>query len=170
MHRHPRTPGGPVGGHQGVPSGPGALGGRPLALWLIGQPGIPKFGSCLALAPVADLLLAERLGLDADAVEAFLGDAPLNRPDLDPRRLPAPRVPVTVVHGRRDSLVPIAVSRSFCRKGVRLVEVPDCAHYELIDPASNAWPVVSDELARLADAAPDPDPTNVTADPRWGIE
>ena len=43
----------------------------------------------LALAPVADLRRGQELGLDGDAVTAFLGTDAEARPDLDPARLPA---------------------------------------------------------------------------------
>ena len=68
----------------------------------------------LALAPLADLAMADRLGLDGGAVREFLGRPAVDCPDLDPVALPAPAVPVTVIHGARDTLVPLAISESYC--------------------------------------------------------
>ena len=62
----------------------------------------------VALAPVADLVLAQDLALDGDAVRAFLGGDAHDRPDLDPARMPAPAARVAVVHGRDDGIVPPA--------------------------------------------------------------
>jgi acetyl esterase/lipase len=103
--------------------------------------------TCLALAPVADLALAERLDLDGGAVVDFLGQAAAQRPDLDPAGLEPPLRQVTVVHGASDSVVPAAVAESFCdRTRARLVLLPDTGHFELIDPLSAAWPAVLSEV------------------------
>ena len=105
---------------------------------------------CLALAPVADLREADRLDLDGGAVRAFLGEPGHARADLDPMRLPPPAVPVTVIHGDRDSLVPVDLARRYCaRSGSRLVELPGTGHFEVIDPLSTAWPVILAELTAL---------------------
>lgn len=101
----------------------------------------------VALAPVADLLLAQELALDGDAVPAFLGDDARNRPDLDPARLPAPAARVAVVHGRDDGIVPVAVSESYCRQQPTADFVAvDGGHFGLIDPRSAAWPRVLEAL------------------------
>jgi acetyl esterase/lipase len=96
----------------------------------------------LALAPVADLGLADELRLDGDAVRAFLGGEPGSRPDMDPAKAPAPGATVTILHGDRDSLVPLSVSQSYCSAvphGATLVVLPGIGHFELIDPRSGAF-------------------------------
>jgi acetyl esterase/lipase len=105
----------------------------------------------VALAPVADLVLAQDLALDCDAVRAFLGGDARDRPDLDPARLPAPPARIAVVHGRDDGIVPPAVSESYCRHQptAELIEV-DGGHYALIDPRSAAWPAVLGALERVS--------------------
>jgi acetyl esterase/lipase len=97
----------------------------------------------VALAPVADLLLAQDLGLGGDAVRAFLGGDARDRSDLDPARMPAPTARTAVVQGRDDAIVPPAVSASYCRQqpSAELIEV-DGGHFGLIDPVSAAWPAV----------------------------
>jgi pimeloyl-ACP methyl ester carboxylesterase len=101
----------------------------------------------LALAPVADLRLAQALRLDGDAVPAFLGADAAARPDLDPARLPAPGGAVRIVHGTGDDVVPVEVSESYLRNHPAAVLTRvDCGHFALIDPRSTAWPVVLDAL------------------------
>ena len=105
----------------------------------------------VALAPVADLVLAEELDLDGGAVRDFLGGSAQSRPDLDPNRSAGPGVPVTVLHGTDDDRVPLAVSESYAagRPGVRLVSLPGADHFALIDPQSAVWPILLDELGKL---------------------
>jgi acetyl esterase/lipase len=141
-----------VAGRPGALLAVGHSAGGHLVLWLAAQPA-PGVAGCLALAPVADLRLAERLGLDDGAVPDFLGCPAADRPDLDPARLPPPAVPVVIVHGVRDSIVPISLSLSYGRSATRLLELPSCAHFELIDPGSGAWPAVIGEVAAAAAAA-----------------
>lgn len=115
----------------------------------VGLP-FPELAGVVALAPVADLTLAEELALDGDAVRAFLGRSAADRPDLDPARQPAPATAVTLVHGTDDAVVPLAVSRSYAaaHPASRLVEV-DGGHFVVIDPRSTAWPEVLAALAAL---------------------
>lgn len=119
--------------------------GGHLALWAAVTLGL----KALALAPVADLTMAEELDLDGGAVKAFLGTTAAQRPDLDPIRLPDPQA--VLIHGELDSVVPIGLSHAYvkARPSSRLVELPGTAHFELIDPRGNAWPVVIQELQRL---------------------
>ena len=104
----------------------------------------------LALAPVADLSLAEALRLDTDAVRAFLGGPADGRADLDPVRSPTPPGAVRIVHGAGDGVVPVLLSESYRRRhpAASLTRVP-AGHFALIDPAGDAWPTVVDELAAL---------------------
>lgn len=103
----------------------------------------------VALAPVADLVLAEQLELDDGAVRDFLGGPASARPDLDPNRFAVPGVPVTVLHGTDDDRVPLAVSESYAAgHDVRLVPLPGVDHFAPIDPESAVWPVLLEEVAR----------------------
>lgn len=110
----------------------------------------PAVGACLALAPVSDLALAEQLDLDDGAARAYLGGPAADRPDLDPSVLRVPPVPVTVLHGTADTLVPPEMSVRFAERGVRHVPLPDADHFALIDPHSAAWPAVIAELDAFA--------------------
>jgi acetyl esterase/lipase len=105
----------------------------------------------VALAPVADLVLAQDLALDGDAVRAFLGGDARDRPDLDPARMPAPTARTALVHGRHDDIVPLSVGESYCRQqpAAELIEV-DGGHFGLIDPRSATWPRVLEALDRVS--------------------
>jgi acetyl esterase/lipase len=127
--------------------------GGHLALLAAQPPGSGVLG-VLALAPVADLALADRLGLDDGAVRAFLGRPAVDCPDLDPAALPRPTVPVTVVQGADDTLVPRALADSYCSTGAaRLIVLDGVGHFEPIDPTSDAWPAVIAELSALGRAS-----------------
>jgi acetyl esterase/lipase len=104
----------------------------------------------LALAPVADLCLAEALGLDTDAVAAFLGEPAAGRADLDPVRSRPPSAAVRILHGSGDGIVPALLSASYRRRhrASVLTRLP-AGHFALIDPAGDVWPAVLDELAAL---------------------
>jgi pimeloyl-ACP methyl ester carboxylesterase len=108
-------------------------------------------GGVLALAPLADLQLAERLNLGEGAVGLFLGASAQSRTDLDPAVLRDPKAPVTIVHGAADDTVPVSVSRSYgaAHAQARLVQLPGAGHFALIDPLSVAWLQVQAELRHL---------------------
>ena len=126
--------------------------GGHLALWVAAARPRPTLAGVLALAPAADLVLADALNLGAGATRLFLGVDPQTRADADPRRLASPSVPVTIVHGDRDDTVPIGVAESYveAHRATRLVAVGGAGHYGPIDPLSSTWPIVLDELAALS--------------------
>lgn len=125
--------------------------GGHLVLWLAGDPDLTV--TAVALAPVADLVLAQDLDLGSGAVPAFLGSGAEERPDLDPTRRPTPRMGVVVIHGSDDDIVPLSVGSSYVNTMApiaRLVSLPGCGHFEPIDPTGSAWAVLVGELDRLS--------------------
>ena len=124
--------------------------GGHLALWAAATLNPVRLRGTVALAPVADLLLADRLGLDDGAVQDFVGSGVRN--DLDPVHLPAPIMPVSMVHGTADGRVPITVAESYltAHPTARLVRVEGAGHYEVIDPLTEAWHLVTAELTRFS--------------------
>ncbi len=115
----------------------------------------PAMSGTLALAPVADLLLAHELGVGNGAVLRFLGCEPVSRPDIDPRQMPGPGTATTLVHGVEDAIVPLIVGESYAtaHPQVRWVPVAAAGHFALIDPLAPAWRTVMAELVTLASKA-----------------
>lgn len=142
-----------ISGHDGRVLVMGHSAGGHLALCAASERPIPQLHAALALAPVADLQLAHALNLGGGAALAFLGEEPGQRPDLDPRQMPSPAMPTTIVHGDADEIVPLSLSESYAaaHPQVRLVKLRAAGHFALIDPLSDAWPAVVGELERLGD-------------------
>lgn len=115
----------------------------------------PSLRGVLGLAPAADLVLAQRLGLGRNAVSDFLGGDAHAHPELDPRQLPAPEVATLLLHGDADTVVPLEVSESYAstHRSVELQRLPGHGHFGLIDPLSAAWPAVVRALQQLGTAA-----------------
>ena len=128
--------------------------GGHLALWVAAARPQPSLAGVLALAPAADLRLADALNLGSGATRLFLGIDPAMRADVDPRRLASPAVPVAIVHGDRDDTVPIEVGRSYAdaHRATTLVAVEDAGHYGPIDPLTSTFAIVLDELGALSRA------------------
>lgn len=137
--------------HNGEVVAIGHSAGGHLALLAAARP-TPKLRGVLALAPLADLRLAQELALSNGAVEAFLGADAVARADLDPLRLPSPKVATTILHGEDDATVPLAIAQSYLNLHPRVhgIVLADGGHYAGIDPLSHAWPVVLAEVERLA--------------------
>ncbi|MEJ6006932.1 alpha/beta hydrolase [Paucibacter sp. AS339] len=129
--------------------------GGHLALWAAATAALSAqtpLRGVVALAPAADLRLAHALKLGGGAVQNFLGTEPEAQPELDPMRLPAPRVAVTIVQGSDDDQVPPAVAQSYCEAfpNTRLMSVPGAGHFSLIDPLQAAWTSVVEALSQLS--------------------
>lgn len=101
----------------------------------------------IALAPVADLSAAIALDLDQGAAQSFLGEVPAE--EHCPVAQPSPLVPVVIMHGDRDELVPIELSHMYVRThpATRLHEIPGGTHFALIDPRSDTWPLLLEVIA-----------------------
>jgi acetyl esterase/lipase len=108
----------------------------------------------IALAPLTNLLSAEKLDLDEGAVSDFLGAPASLRSDLDPTRLPVPSVPTTIIHGTLDIRVPISFSHDYVAQkagtNLHFLEFENLGHFELIDPRSEIFTEISRVLTSLA--------------------
>jgi acetyl esterase/lipase len=104
----------------------------------------------ISLAGVVDLKSAFALHLGSDAVADFLDGKPDAVPEhyreADPMELSIPQARQWLVHGAADETVPPQMSRDYVaqkKKGTgeseQLIEIPHAGHYELIDPASEAF-------------------------------
>ncbi|MFD5477123.1 alpha/beta hydrolase [Streptomyces hawaiiensis] len=113
----------------------------------------------VALAPIADLAIADKLDVCGGAARQLLGgDEHFAERQLyaDPALLLPTGIATTLVQGRTDLDVPQAVAESYAEAaakagemvGVTLLE--DVGHFPLIDPAADACAVVVEEIAQLA--------------------
>jgi acetyl esterase/lipase len=140
----------------GAPVLLGHSAGGQLALWAAATLSVrpPGLAGVVVLAPVADLGAGWRLDLDGGAVGALLGGSPAEVPDryaaVDPVRLPAPPVPVIVLHGDADAQVPSSLSEAYGRAtGARVEVLAGVEHFGLVDPRSAAWPRLLEALRKL---------------------
>lgn len=129
----------------GAPVVIGHSAGGQLGLRLASEP--LRLRAVVGLAPVADLRLAYELNLSHGAVAEFLGTTPESEPDRYDEACPSQRespVPRVLVHGSEDEDVPIAISRAFVAVHGEdpvpptLIEIPNAAHMDLIDPETSA--------------------------------
>ncbi|MFC7810506.1 alpha/beta hydrolase [Streptomyces olivaceus] len=113
----------------------------------------------VALAPIADFEVADKLGVCGGAARQLLGSEELfaeRRPYADPALLLPTGIATTLVQGRADVDVPQAVADAYADAAAKAGEVvgvtllEDVGHYPLIDPAADACAVVAEEIAQLA--------------------
>lgn len=144
--------------------------GGTLALWLAargrlpaGAPGgrpVVAVTAAVSQAGVDDLAAAWRDRLGRGAVGGLMGGGPDDVPDryavADPAALLPLGVPLLVVTGGDDDVVPVAQSRTFAAAAraagddVRLQVVPGEGHFAQLDPASGSWRAVRAHLDRVA--------------------
>lgn len=113
----------------------------------------------VALAPIADLAVADKLDVCGGAVRQLLGGEHgfvERQPYADPALLLPTGIATTIVQGRCDADVPQAVAESYADAAAKAGEVvgltllEDVGHFPLIDPAADACAVVAEEIAQLA--------------------
>ncbi|OLZ64369.1 alpha/beta hydrolase [Streptomyces sp. IMTB 2501] len=125
--------------------------------WRTGRPA-PLRG-VVALAPIADFEVAEKLDVCGNASLQLLGGHDTfaeRRPYADPVLLLPTGIATTLVQGRTDLVVPHTVAESYADAAAKAGEVvgltllEDVGHFPLIDPAADACAVVAEEIAQLA--------------------
>ncbi len=113
----------------------------------------------VALAPIADFTVAEKLDVCGGAAGQLLGGDEHfaeRLPHADPALLLPTGIATTLVQGRTDVVVPQAVAESYADAAAKAGEVvgltllEDVGHFPLIDPAADACAVVAEEIAQLA--------------------
>ncbi|GGV20100.1 alpha/beta hydrolase [Streptomyces griseoflavus] len=144
--------------------------GGHLALWAAARHVLPRdcawrtggpasLRGVVALAPIADFEVADKLGVCGGAVRQLLGGDDHfaeRRPYTDPALLLPTGIATTLVQGRTDADVPQAVAESFADAAAKAGEVvgvtllEDVGHFPLIDPGADACAVVAEEIAQLA--------------------
>jgi acetyl esterase/lipase len=143
--------------------------GGHLVTWAAGQPWLPSgregVAGVVSLAGVVDLRAADRMHLGDGAARAFVGSDPASASgaesgawaDADPMTT-QPRVPVRLLWGSEDDVVPAAVGDAYlararaARADVTSQVIPDADHFALIDPASPAFRTVLASVASLVGA------------------
>ncbi|MFB7502713.1 alpha/beta hydrolase [Streptomyces broussonetiae] len=127
------------------------------APWRTGRPA-PLRG-VVALAPIADFEVAEKLDVCGNASLQLLGGQDTfaeRRPYADPVFLLPTGIATALVQGRTDREVPHAVAEAYADAAAKAGEVvgltllEDVGHFPLIDPAADACAVVAEEIAQLA--------------------
>jgi acetyl esterase/lipase len=136
--------------------------GGHLAIWAAGRHrlpvGVPWRTSgpvatgVVGLAAVSDLTACFEHRLGRRAAGKLIGGGPARFPDryaaADPSLLLPVGVPVRLVHGRDDGVVPCEMSLSYARRATAAGDDIACAilpgggHFDVIDPVSSAWPQV----------------------------
>ncbi|GHH55341.1 acetyl esterase/lipase [Streptomyces umbrinus] len=113
----------------------------------------------VALAPIADFTVAEKLDVCSGAACQLLGGEAKfgeRQPYADPALLLPTGIATTLVQGREDVVVPQAVAEAYADAAAKAGEVvgltllEDVGHFPLIDPAADACAVVAEEIAQLA--------------------
>ncbi len=130
--------------------------GGQLALWAatLGQ-----IDAVVALAPVADLVAADRLNLSTGVVRRLLGGdsesrEPRYRAASPMARLPL-GVPQMIVHGRVDENVPHDMAVAYHAAAVDAGDVAvlhdpvDVDHFHVIDPAHGVWRAIDGWLSEF---------------------
>ncbi|WP_329336643.1 alpha/beta hydrolase [Streptomyces sp. NBC_00663] len=125
--------------------------------WRVDRP--PPLRGVVALAPIADFAVAEKLGVCGGAALQLLGGEEhfaSRQSYADPALLLPTGIATTLVQGRTDDVVPQAVADAYADAAAKAGEVvgvtllEDVGHFPLIDPAADACAVVVEELAQLA--------------------
>ncbi len=136
--------------------------GGQLALWLAGRKNLPKTSELyspnplpitgvVALAAISDLK-QYRPNCD-DSVNKLLGGSPEQFAEryqqTSPIELLPLKVPVTLIHGTADPIVPQKLSEEFARMAEKagdratLIALPQTGHFELISPQAKEWKAVA---------------------------
>jgi acetyl esterase/lipase len=141
--------------------------GGHLALWLAtSKRGFPLRG-VVSLGGVADLRRAWELKLSNTVVSDFMGGSPDRYPDRYRAASPIENlpcgVPVRLVHGDDDMVVPIEIAERFLaaarevKEDCHLSRLPGADHFDVIDPRAREWPHVEQVILELLrDDSPDP--------------
>lgn len=119
----------------------------------------PALMRAVSLAGVVDLQRAFELHLSNDAVVEFMGGKPAevaeHYQEADPMQLSIRQARQVLIYGTKDDVVPPDFSRKYAEakrakgENVKLVEIANADHYDVIDPRSEAWKRVEDAVTEL---------------------
>lgn len=136
--------------------------GGHLAVWALSRPdAVLPLAGAVSLAGVLNLRLGAEEAIGRGAVTDFLGGAPAERPEryaaADPIARIDTRVPVRIVHGRSDDVVPMNQSTTYVEAARAAgqdaaVTVVKGDHMVVIDPAHDAFPALTTALDEIRSA------------------
>jgi acetyl esterase/lipase len=126
--------------------------GGHLAVWALGESAtgslaVPLAGA-VSLAGVLDLRLAERDNLGRRAAANFLGgtsdEVPERFDTSSPAEHPVPGLPVRLIHGTADDVVPVSQSEAYLAAALRAhqpaaLETFDGDHFDIVDIHHPSW-------------------------------
>lgn len=120
---------------------------------------LKEVDAVVSLAGVCDLESAALEQIGEGATLAFMGGTPEERGEAyaiaDPLALLPTGVDVLLVHGGADERVPAEQSRRYARAAsaagdsCELLELAGVDHFAVIDPRTQAWRTVAEQLAEL---------------------
>lgn len=128
--------------------------GGHLALWLAAQNNLPLRG-VVSLAGICDLKAYERLGNDcAASLPGLLGGTSREMParwvNANPIELLPIGIPISLIHGERDTIVPISQSESFAAAaGCELQIVKGGGHFDMVSPHARVFETICQTLRRM---------------------
>ena len=109
----------------------------------------------IGLAPVTDMEQTEALGLGQGAVREWLNGPASSRPDLNPMKIPAPKVPLYIIQGNADDRVPFELTQGYirhCKAGGSLVTffpLENISHFEFTEPEGATWEALLKALSLI---------------------
>jgi acetyl esterase/lipase len=119
----------------------------------------PALARVVSLGGVVDLQRAFELHLSNEAVVEFLGGKPAevaeHYEEADPMKLSISKARQALIYGIKDDVVPPDFSRKYAEvkrakgENVKLVEIANADHYDVIDPRSDAWKRVDGTVTEL---------------------
>lgn len=138
--------------------------GGHLALWLAARKQLPKTSllytrkplkltGAVALAGIPDLAqYSTETGSCNAAVEQLIGGSATQYPDryaqASPQQMPPLHVPLRLVQGAQDPIVPVSQAENFAaivnaKNGdAQVILLPEAGHFDLVVPNSPVWPQV----------------------------
>lgn len=140
-----------------------------LALWAAARPGLPpgapgadprvRVNAVAALGAVSDLEADEQLTRPGQPVHALMGGSPDQVPEryelANPRRRVPLGIPLLLVHGDADEMIPVARTREFAQAArqagdqVEVVEFPGANHMAVADTRTTGWEATVGWLGEL---------------------
>lgn len=142
--------------------------GGQLALWLAARRQLPKASELFSNSPLSLKGVISLAGISDlkqyrpncdDSVNKLLGGAPEQYGEryqqTSPMELLPLRVPIRLIHGAKDRIVPLEMGKVFenaarkKRDDIQLITLETAGHFELISPIAPAWQTVSEQIRSL---------------------